>query len=52
MRVKIDELNACLYGKETNKWNGSDFLKYFENQSFDNNKSIQAKGKLEPLYKT
>jgi oxygen tolerance protein BatD len=52
LQLKIDELNSCLYGKEHGKWNGAEFLKVFESQAFDNKKSEQPKGNLEPLYKT
>ncbi len=52
MQIKIDKLNTCLYGKEPAKWDGADFLKIFESQSFGSNKSIVVTGKLEPLYKT
>jgi oxygen tolerance protein BatD len=51
-QLKLDELNACLYGKTTIQWNGANFFKSFESQSFKNKKSEQAKGNLEPLYKT
>lgn len=49
---KLDDLNNCLYGKTTDLWNGAEFLKSFELQSFKNIKSSEATGKLEPLYKT
>jgi len=51
LQLKIDELNACLYGKEIRPWNGADFLNSFEAQSFDNKMPIETTGDLEPLYK-
>jgi hypothetical protein len=51
LQVKIDELNAFLYGKLESQWNGADFLKSFESQSFEQKVSLKEKGKLEPLYK-
>jgi oxygen tolerance protein BatD len=52
LQLKIDELNACLYGKEHGKWNGAEFLKSFDLQIFDNKQSDQPKGNLEPLYRS
>ncbi len=52
LQVKIDELNVCLYGKSESKWDGDAFLKCFDSQSFDKKVKTEAKGKLEPLYKT
>jgi oxygen tolerance protein BatD len=52
LQLKIDELNACLYGKTDKKWNGDLFLKSFESQKFDKKVTAEEKGKLEPLYKT
>ncbi|MCZ6803665.1 MAG: BatD family protein [Proteobacteria bacterium] len=49
--IKLDELNNCLYGKKTEPWDGADFLKSFELQSFENIKPSTATGKLEPLYR-
>ncbi len=51
-QLKIDELNACLYGKSEKKWDGVAFLKSFDSQSFDKKQNTETKGKLEPLYKT
>lgn len=51
LQLKIDELNTCLYGKESSQWNGTDFLRSFESQSFEHKKSEQTKGNLEPLNK-
>ncbi len=51
-QLKLDELNACLYGKTTIQWNGADFLRSFEAQSFNNKLTAKSIGKLEPLYKT
>ncbi|MBL1141185.1 MAG: protein BatD [Proteobacteria bacterium] len=52
LKIKIDELNACLYGKTGNQWNGTAFLKTFESQKFDKKTTKEEKGNLEPLYKT
>ncbi len=52
LTIKLDELNSFLYSKINDQWNGIDFLKSFESQSFDDNKSSESPGKLEPLYKT
>ena len=50
---QLDELNSNLYGNhETNKWQGSAFLKSFESQSFDPKEIKNSSGNLEPLYKT
>jgi len=51
-KIKLDELNSCLYGSSALQWDGMSFLKTFESQSFDNKKSKVVNGKLEPLYKT
>jgi len=51
-KVKLDELNNCLYGNSTSQWDGLSFLKNFESQSFDKKQSKVVNGKLEPLYKT
>ncbi len=50
--LKLDELNNCLYGSSALKWDGDNFLKSFESQSFDKKQSKVVNGKLEPLYKT
>ena len=52
LQIKLDELNNILYGKCNEKWNGTDFLKCFESQSFDKTHKNKHVGKLEPLYKT
>lgn len=51
-KIKLDELNSCLYGSSASQWDGTSFLISFESQSFDKKQSTVAKGKLEPLYKT
>lgn len=51
-RIKLDELNNCLYGNSASQWDGASFLISFESQSFDKKQSKVIKGKLEPLYKT
>ena len=51
-KLKLDELNNCLYGSSESKWDGAKFLKSFESQSFDKKQSRVVNGKLEPLYKT
>ncbi len=51
-KLKLDELNNCLYGSSTSQWDGSSFFKSFESQSFDKKQSKVINGKLEPLYKT
>jgi oxygen tolerance protein BatD len=52
LQKKIDELNSCLYGKESKPWNGTNFIKSFNSQSFNNKVKSVSEGKLEPLYKT
>ena len=52
LQMKLDELNNILYGKRSEKWNGADFLKSFESQTFDKTHKNKQAGKLEPLYKT
>lgn len=51
-KMKLDELNSCLYGSSTSEWDGANFLISFESQSFDQKQSKVVNGKLEPLYKT
>ncbi|MFT5396742.1 MAG: hypothetical protein ACI85N_001947 [Gammaproteobacteria bacterium] len=51
-KIKLDELNSCLYGSSTSQWDGASFLKSFESQSFDKKQPKVINGKLEPLYKT
>jgi BatD DUF11 like domain len=51
-QLELDKLNNCLYGKAPNSWNGAEFLKCFESQSFEKKQSVETSGKLEPLYKT
>jgi oxygen tolerance protein BatD len=51
-QLKLDELNACLYGKTAIPWNGADFLISFKAQSFNKKSAKNSTGKLEPLYKT
>lgn len=51
LQLKIDELNACLYGSTESQWNGTAFFNSFESQTFDTKKATEVKGKLEPLYK-
>ena len=51
-KLKLDELNICLYGSLISKWDGTSFLNIFESQSYDKKKLKNSKGKLEPLYKT
>jgi len=51
-RIKLDELNHCLYGSSESQWDGEIFLKSFESQSFEKKQIKVVKGKLEPLYKT
>jgi oxygen tolerance protein BatD len=51
-KIKLDELNSCLYGSSATQWDGTSFLISFESQSFDKKQSTIANGKLEPLYKT
>lgn len=50
--LHLDKLNHCLYGKTTDDWQGTEFLKSFESQSFEEKRSVETNGKLEPLYKT
>jgi BatD DUF11 like domain len=52
LQLKIDELNLCLYGQEKSSWNGADFMKIFESQSFVKNQTKAPVGNLEPLYKS
>lgn len=52
LKIKIDELNNCLYGKDKKQWNGAGFMTVFESQSFNEKITKEEKGKLEPLYKT
>ena len=49
---RLDELNKHLYGKTTESWQGPEFLKAFESQSFDKKQKTESAGRLEPLYKT
>lgn len=51
-KLKLDELNICLYGSLISEWDGTSFLNIFESQSYDKKKLKNSKGKLEPLYKT
>lgn len=51
LKLKIDELNMRLYGKEGSQWDGIDFLRSFESQSFDEKKTFKETGKLESLYR-
>jgi oxygen tolerance protein BatD len=51
LQLRIDELNRYLYSQQETDWDGSGFLKCFEQQSFENQIAIDNKGKLEPLYK-
>lgn len=51
-KSKINDLNNCLYGKASSAWDGMAFLKSFESQSFERQRSKATPGKLEPLYKT
>jgi len=50
-KMKLDELNHCLYGNKTGQWNGVEVLESFKSQSFKNIKPSVATGNLEPLYK-
>ena len=51
-QIKLDELNNCLYGNSASQWDGVEFLKTFEAQSFEVNEISGLTGNLEPLYKT
>ena len=51
-KLKLDELNICLYGSLISEWDGTGFLNSFESQSSDKKELKNTKGKLEPLYKT
>ena len=51
LKLKIDELNTCLYGKVTNQWDGVAFFVSFKSQSFKNKKIMPTEGNLETLYK-
>lgn len=51
-KLKLDELNICLYGSLISEWDGTGFLNTFESQSSDKKELKNAKGNLEPLYKT
>ncbi|MAS81968.1 MAG: hypothetical protein CMF45_04705 [Legionellales bacterium] len=51
-KLKLDELNICLYGSLISEWDGTSFLNLFESQSYDKKKLKNSKGKLEPLYRT
>lgn len=51
-KIKLDELNQCLYGNNASQWDGKSFLSVFEGQSFKKKKINEKVGRLEPLYKT
>lgn len=51
LRLKLDELNHYLYGKQQQIWDGKAFLTCFESQVFDKKADTKEKGELEPLYK-
>ena len=36
-KLKLDELNICLYGSLISEWDGTGFLNSFESQSSDKN---------------
>lgn len=52
LKQELDKLNACLYSKQRLDWNGQDFIRSFQAQSFSQQADRQTTGKLEPLYKS
>ena len=51
-RLNLDKLNSCLYGKTSSQWDGAEFLKGFESQTFKTKQTTEANGNLEPLYRS
>ena len=51
-KQELDKLNACLYAKQKREWNGKDFIRSFQAQTFSRAVDKQSASKLEPLYKS
>ncbi len=51
-KQQLDKLNACLYSQQQLSWNGKEFIRIFQAQSFEQHEGKQSGSQLEPLYKS
>ena len=51
-KQELDKLNACLYAKQKQEWDGQAFIRSFHSQSFAQQSDKQTTGNLQPLYKS
>ena len=52
LQKELDLIDASLYGKTKNNWQGEQFSQLFKAQKFNVGNKIESERKLEPLYKT